>query len=169
VVTTPEYLTMNPNGTVPTINDDGFVLWESNAIVRYLSRKHGAGTLWPNDVRLAADADRWMDWQATTLTPSMGDAFVQLVRTPADRRDNALVEASIARTEPRIAILDAHLQGRGFVAGDALTMADIPLACAAHRWLGLPCGKQPRPNVERWYASLRERPAFATVLTLPLG
>ena len=167
IVDTPAYKAMNPNSLVPTIDDDGFVLWESNAIVRYLARKHGEGTLWPDDPRAAADADRWMDWQST-LTPSMTDAFMQLVRTPAERRDGALVAASIARAGPRVAILDAHLERRAYVGGDRLTMADIPLACAAHRWLGLPCDKPGCPNVERWYASLLARPAFAAVLTLPL-
>ncbi len=168
IVDTPAYKAKNPNSLVPTIEDGDFVLWESNAIVRYLSHQYGHGTLWPADPRAAADADRWMDWQATTLTPAMTDAFVQLVRTPAERRDAALVAASIARSEPRIAILDAHLQRRRFVTRDSLTMADIPLACAAHRWLGLPCDKPRHPHVERWYALLQERPAFASVLTRPL-
>ena len=168
VVETPAYQRMNPNALVPTIQDGEFVLWESNAIVRYLSRTYGHGSLWPEDPRRAADADRWMDWQSTTLTPAMGDAFVQLVRTPADQRDMRLVDASIARTEPRIAILDAQLDDRAFVAGPALTMGDIPVACAAHRWFGLPWQKTPRGNVERWLAGIRARPAFADVLTLPL-
>ncbi len=168
VVETPAYKRMNPNSLVPTIEDGDFVLWESNAIVRYLSRKYGAGRLWPDDVHRAADADRWMDWQATTLTPAMGDAFMQLVRTPPEQRDMRLVEASIAKTEPRMAILDAQLADRAYVAGPTLTMGDVPLACAAHRWLGLPCEKTPRPNVERWLAGLRARPAFGDVLTLPI-
>lgn len=168
VVETPAYKRMNPNALVPTIEDGDFVLWESNAIVRYLSRTYGQGSLWPDDQRQAADADRWMEWQATTLTPAMGDAFVQLVRTPSEQRDMRLVDASIARTEPRIAILDAQLADRAFVTGPALTMGDIPVVCAAHRWFGLPWQKTPRRNVERWLAGIRARPAFAAVLTLPI-
>ena len=137
-------------------------------IVRYLSRTYGAGGLWPDDVRRAADADRWMDWQSTALTPGMGDAFMQLVRTPPEQRNMSLVEASIAKTEPRMAILDAHLAERAYVAGPTLTMGDIPVACAAHRWLGLPAARSPRPNVERWLSGLRARPAFGDVLTLPI-
>ena len=168
IVETPAYQRLNPNGLVPTIEDGDFVLWESNAIVRYLSRTYGAGRLWPDDPRRAADADRWMDWQATTLTPAMGDAFVHLVRTPAEQRDMRLVDASIAKTEPKMAILDAWLDDRAYVAGPALTMGDIPVVCAAHRWFGLPCEKAPRPNLERWLAGIRARPAFAEVLTLPI-
>src|SRR5450631_4370637 len=67
VVSTPEYKKLNPNAMVPTIDDDGFVLWESNAIVRYLAAKYGAGSLWPADPKIRASADRWMDWQQTTL------------------------------------------------------------------------------------------------------
>lgn len=168
IVDTPAYRRRNPNGLVPTIEDGDFVLWESNAIVRYLARMYGAGRLWPDDPRRAADADRWMEWQATTLTPAMGDAFVQLVRTPPEQRDRRLVEASIAKTEPKMAILDAYLKDRAYVAGPALTMGDVPLACAAHRWLGLPCETLPRPSVARWVADLRARPAFGDVLTLPI-
>ena len=168
VVDTPAYRRMNPNGLVPTIDDDGFVLWESNAIVRYLARRYGAGTLFPSDHAQAADSDRWMEWQSTTLMPAMGDAFVQLVRTPPATRDMKLVAASIERTEPRMRILDEQLATRSYVAGDTLTMGDIPVACAAHRWLGLPYEREPRPHVERWMAMLRQQPAFSSVLTLPI-
>lgn len=168
VVETPAYRRMNPNGLVPTIEDGDLVLWESNAIVRYLSRSYGSGGLWPDDPREGADADRWMDWQATTLTPAMLDAFVHLVRTPVERRDMKLVEASLAKTAPRMAILDAQLADRAFVAGATMTMGDIPAACAAHRWHGLPCEKPSLPSVQRWLDDLRARPAFAPVLTLPL-
>jgi glutathione S-transferase len=169
VVATPEYKRLNPNSLVPTIEDGDFVLWESNAIVRYLAHTYGSGSLWPNDPRTLADADRWMDWQTTTLNPAQGDAFMQLVRTPPDQRNMAAVAASLKKTEPHMAVLDAHLSGRRYVTGDALTMADIPLACSAHRWLGLPVDdKEPRRHVEAWLAMLRARPAFASVLTLPL-
>jgi len=98
----------------------------------------------------------------------MGDAFVQLVRTPAEQRDSRLVDASIARTESRMAILDAHLATQPFVAGSALTMGDIPAACAVHRWFGLPTQVTPRPHAARWLAGLCERPAFRNALTLPI-
>ncbi|HVF64610.1 MAG TPA: glutathione S-transferase family protein [Casimicrobiaceae bacterium] len=168
IVNTPEYKRLNPNALIPVIEDGDFVLWESNAIVRYLARTHGGGGLWPDDPKLAADADRWMDWQATTVTPAMTDAFWQLIRTPSDKRDAAALQASIAKTEPKLAILDAHLAQRDYAVGNVLTMADIPLACAAHRWLGLPCEREARPNVERYAAAIRKRPAFAKYLTLPI-
>ncbi|MBK6982151.1 MAG: glutathione S-transferase [Betaproteobacteria bacterium] len=168
VVATPEYRRMNPNGLVPVIEDDGFVLWESNAIVRYLAAKHAAGTLWPDDLRLRADVDRWMDWQATTFTPAMRDAFLQLVRTPPEARNTARVEASREAGEKAAAVLDSHLAGRGFVAGEAFSPADIVVGCAAHRWLNLPLAREARPQVERWYAGLRSRPGAARVLSTPV-
>jgi glutathione S-transferase len=168
VVATPEYKRMNPNSLVPVIEDDGFVLWESNAIVRYLAAMHAEGTLWPRDLRLRADIDRWMDWQATTCTPAMRDAFWQLVRTPPEKRDAAAVEASRAATEKVMAILEAHMAGRAYVAEDSFSPADIVLGCAVHRWLNLPLPREPRPNLERWYATLKARPGAARVLSLPV-
>jgi glutathione S-transferase len=135
VVDTPEYRRLNPNALVPTIEDDGFVLWESNAIVRYLAAKHAGGGLWPADPRTRADADRWMDWQATTFTPATGPAFHGLIRTAPEKRDTSAIAQSIAKAEPMAALLDAHLAGRRFVAGDAFTAGDIAVGAAAHRWL----------------------------------
>jgi glutathione S-transferase len=169
LVDTPEYRRRNPNGLVPLIDDDGFVLWESNAIVRYLCAKHASGTLYPESLAARFDAERWMDWQQTTLNPAARDAFVQLVRTPPERRDHAAVARSNASAERAFALLDAHLADRAYVAGDRFTMADIPLGCEAHRWFGLPQAREPRPHVERWYAALRARRATDGVLELPLS
>ncbi|NJD87025.1 MAG: glutathione S-transferase [Betaproteobacteria bacterium] len=168
IVATPEYKRMNPNSLVPVIEEDGFVLWESNAIVRYLAAKHAPGTLWPDDLRRRADVDRWMDWQATTFTPAMRDAFWQLVRVPAEKRDAAAIEASRSASEKAAAVLEGHLAGRQFVSGDAFSPADIVLGCAAHRWLNLPLAREPRPHMERWYASLKARPGAAQVLSTPV-
>lgn len=165
---TPEYLAMNPNGLIPVIEDDGFVLNESNAIVRYLAAGRGAGTLWPAEARARADVDRWMEWQSTGYTPAMWAAFWQLVRTPADKRDALAVEASRAKSEKLSGILDAHLAGRRYLAGDAFTAADIVVGCAAHRWLNLPLERASRPNLERWYAELRLRPGAQQVVTQPI-
>jgi glutathione S-transferase len=161
---TPEYLAKNPNGLVPVIEeDDGFVLYESNAIVRYLAAKHSAGKLWPEDLRRRADVDRWMEWQSTAYTPAMWVAFWQLIRTPAEKRDAAGIEASRAKSEKLSGILDAHLASRRFLAGDAFTAADIVVGCAAHRWLNLPLAREARPNLQRWYAELKARPGSRQV------
>lgn len=169
VVATPEYKHMNPNSLVPVIEDDGFVLWESNAIVRYLAAKHGPGTLWPDDLKRRADIDRWMDWQSSTFTPAMRDAFWQLLRMPPEKRDAVAVETSRVASEKAAAVLEAHLAGRSFVAGDAFSPADIVLGCAAHRWLNLPLAREPVPQMQRWYGSLKARPGAAQVLSTPVA
>jgi glutathione S-transferase len=154
---------------VPLVEDDGFALWESNVIVRYLCARHSAGRLYPQALPQRFDAERWMDWQQTTLNPAGRDAFVQLLRTPADQRDTARIERSLAGTEPLLALLDAHLSKQAFMAGDALTMADIPIACEMHRWLGTPVPHRPHPHLERWYHGLLAMPAARGVLDLPLS
>jgi glutathione S-transferase len=136
--------------------------------VRYLCRKHGTGTLWPADPRAAADADRWMDWQATTANPALFGAFFNLVRAEPHQRDQAAIDASLAKSEQMMAILDAHLATQPWVAGAAYSMGDIPIACTVHRWFGLPVDKARRPSLEDWLARIRARPAYAGVLTLPI-
>jgi glutathione S-transferase len=165
---TAEYKAMNPNGLVPTIDDDGFILWESHAIVRYLARKHGAGTLWPADARTAADADRWMDWYATTLWSNLRPIFWTLVRTPPEKRNMSEVEENRQRLASTLAIVDAQLRKRPYVAGDAFTMGDIPLGVAAYRWFNLPLERPALSGLEAWYKRVCERPAFKEKCMLPL-
>ena len=178
IVDTPAYQALNPNALVPTLQDGDFTLWESNAIVRYVLARYGApalgqprngaGHLYPQNLRERFDAERWMEWQQTTLNPASGRAFVQWIRTPAEKRDHAAIATSVAATEPLLAQLDAHLARRAFMAGEHFTMADIPIACEVHRWWGLPQPRPAYPHIERWYASVRARPA-AHVLQIPLS
>lgn len=156
----PEYLALNPNGLVPTLDDDGFVLWESNAIVRYLAAKHAAGSLYPSDLRVRADADRWMDWQQTTIASPLGILFRGLLKKPPDPIDRGEIEAAQRRAASGLAILDARLARSRYVAGDMLTMGDIALGYAPHRWLLMPIERPPMPNLERWYRDLSARPAY---------
>jgi glutathione S-transferase len=167
IVKTPDYLAKNPNALVPLIEDGDFQLWESNVIVRYLCARHSPGKLYPQDLAVRFDAERWMDWQQTTLNPAGRPAFIQLIRTPADKRDAKLVAQSVAATEPLMAMLDAHLSRRAFMAGDAFTMADIPIACELDRWQSLPLQRPARPHLERWYQGVLAQPATRGVLDLP--
>ena len=168
VVNTPDYRTKNPNGLVPLLEDGDFTLWESNAIVRYLCAREGS-PLYPQDLQRRADAERWMDWQQTTLNPAGSPGFKQLIRTPEAQRDPAVIAASVAATEPLFAQLDDHLSRQPFMAGEALTMADIPIACEVHRWWGLPQLRPAWPHLERWYAQWLAHPASRGVLDLPLS
>jgi glutathione S-transferase len=177
VVQTPAYRALNPNALVPTIEEDAdaagarFRLWESNVIVRYLCARHSSGRLYPEVLTERFDAERWMDWQQTTLNRASREAFVQWVRTPADRRDGAAAMRSVQATEPLLALLDAHFANRAYMCGDRFTMADIPIGCELHRWFGLPPASYVRPawaHLERYFAALRDRPAAQGVIDLPL-
>lgn len=168
VTKTPEYLRMNPNSLVPTIDDDGFVLWESHAIVRYLSAKHGAGTLWPTDLRTRADADRWMDW-AFTFQGAMRAVFWGLIRTPPEKRDLKAIEEGRKRSAELLAVPESALSKNSYVAGKAFTMGDIPLGCEVQRWMRVPIERPRFPNVEAWFERLRSRPAFVKHVDLPLS
>ena len=157
---TPGYLALNPNGLMPTIDDDGFLLWESNAVVRYLAAKHGAGTLWPTDLRARADADRWMDWQQTTLAAPMGVAFRAWLKQPPDAMPADQARAALDKAGEGWRILEARLADRPYVGGAELTIGDIALGNAVHRWFRLPIERPELPNVRAWYERLCARPAY---------
>jgi glutathione S-transferase len=164
----PAYLAMNPNGLVPTLEEDGFVLWESNSIVRYLAAKYGAGTLEPADMRTWARANSWMDWQLTVAAPALTPVFWGLVRTPPEKRDQAAIEAGKIKTIAVMKILDAQLATSAFVAGDTLSMGDIPVALMAYRFRRLVPERPALEHLERWFAAIEQRPAFKQhVLAIP--
>ncbi|MCP5150250.1 MAG: glutathione S-transferase family protein [Ectothiorhodospiraceae bacterium] len=168
VVDSPEYRAMNPNGRVPTIVDDGFVLWESNAIVRYLCAKHAAGTWWPVDPQARAVAEQWMDWQHTVLLADMTVVFWGLVRTPPEKRDPERIAQAAVGAGRSFAMLDAALTGKDYLLGDAISMGDIPLGAFAWRWSALDIERPHLPAVEAWLARLKARPAFQQHVMLPL-
>ena len=164
-----DYKTKNPNPLVPTYDEDGFTLWESNAIVRYLCSKHGAGTLYPDDLRVRADSDRWMDWQTTNATAAMRDVFWQLVRFKPEERNAEIIARSTEACEQKARVLDDVLAGRPFVAGDAFTMGDIAIGCHVIRWYKLPIERPALPNLEAYHERIRSRPAAKSVVELALS
>jgi len=168
VVNTPEYRALNPNGLVPTIDDHGFVLWESHAIVRYLAAKHGAGKLWPLDLKQRADADRWMDW-AFTFQAALRPVFWGLIRTPPEKRDPIAIEEGRKKSAELLGYLDGALAGRKYVAGDAFTMGDIPIGCHVQLWLRLPIERPQHPHLETWFARLLERASYRKVVDIPIS
>jgi glutathione S-transferase len=169
IVDEPEYRGMNPNGRIPTIEDDGLVLWESNAIVRYLAAKYGEGQLWPVKPEARADADRWMDWCVTTIAPVITPLFQGLIRTPPEQRNTKGIDEARNKMEELAAILDAQLAPKPFIAGDTLTMGDIPIGCFMHRWYALPMERPSLVNLAAWYQRLGERPAYRKYVMLPLS
>lgn len=158
---TPEYGLLNPNRLVPTIEDKGLVLWESNAIIRHLAQRYGRGTLSPADELTFARADSWMDWSLTTIyNDVITTCFLQLIRTPARERNLGLVEAAARRAGEKLGILNQQLNGRSFIVGETLSIADVAVGTLMYRYFNLPITRPPLPNVEAWYGRLARRPAY---------
>ena len=168
VVNTPAYRKLNPMGRVPTLDDDGFVLWESHSIVRYLCAKHSAGKLWPTDLKMRADAERWMDW-AFTFQAAMRDVFWGLIRTPPEKRDARAIAEGCRQSAELAALLDGNLADKPFVAGARFTMGDIPIGCEVQRWMRVPIERASFPRLEAWFERLRERPPFLKLVDQPLS
>lgn len=167
---TPEYRALNPNGLVPTIvEDDGFALWESNSCVRYLAARHDMGGLYPEDLRTRASAERWMDWQMTTVSPAMIPVFRGMIRTPPEKRDPAAIETGRKKLSATMAILNDWLGRNAFMAGDRFTMGDIPVGIAAWRWFNMPIEREEYPHLTRWCDTLRERPGYRLHIMKPVA
>ena len=165
---TDSFRKLNPNARIPVLEDSGFVLWESNAIVRYVAATYGNGQLCPRDPRARADAERWMDWQLTEILPSMRTLFFQLVRARDDERDPAAMERSKIAAAASWRLLDAHLRDRRFLTGDSLSIADIPLGTFVYRWMALPIERPPLPSLIAWFERLSARPHYARNVMRPL-
>lgn len=165
----PEYRALNPNGLVPTVIDDGLVLWESNTVIRYLAARHGAGTLFPSDPRVRAAGEKWMDWQISVMSPSMQPVFRTLVRTPPEKRDMAALAKARDGLSRNFAMLDHALADRAFLAGDRFTVCDIPVGIAAYRWYTMEIAREDYPHLRRWYDRLAERAPFRTEIMVGLA
>jgi len=164
----PAYRAMNPMGLVPTLVDGDFTMFESNAITRYLCAKYASGTLFPDDLQARATADSWMDWKLNAVNPFMRHVFWGLVRTKPEDRDMDQINGAIKEGIRIWSMLDRHLEGRKFIAGEHFTMGDIPLGPQAHRWSMLVKDRPAMPNFDAWYKRLTERPAFRKNCMIPL-
>lgn len=165
-----EFGDLNPNRRVPVIDDGGIIVWESHAIVRYLAAKYGSGALWPDDTGARARADMWMDWTLADLQPAfIGGVFWNLYRTPEPQRNWNLIRQGIARSAILFRMLDQHLADKPFIGGDTLTMGDIPAGAQLYRYYELEIDRPALPNVEAWYARLREREAYRANVMVPFN
>jgi glutathione S-transferase len=156
------YLAMNPNGLVPTLEEeDGFLLWESNSIVRYLAGKHDAsGVLEPKDPKQRALASQWMDWQLSVCGPAITPAFWGLIRTPLEKRDMAAIKTSQDKTVETMKMLDTQLGKTQYVAGPAFSYGDIPVGVMCYRYRQLVPDRPATSNLDRWYDAIAKRKAF---------
>ena len=169
VVDTAEYRHMNPNGVVPTLKEGDFVLWESNAMLRYLASTNPAGRrFWPDDPQSRAHVDQWMDWQQTVVNAPQSVVFQGLIRQTVAQRDMAAISAAAEKVGRAYAILDAALVHRPFVAGHEMSLAEFTLGIHVHRWFNFPIVRLDLPHLRAWYDRLLARPAFASHVALPL-
>lgn len=166
---TDEYKTLNPNSKIPTIRDDGFVLWESHAIIRYLARKYGQGTLWPNDPATTALSDQWMTWSTDGLMGTFFPVFWQLVRIEESDRDYQQIAEMAKKTADILSVLEGHLVNNHYVAGGELTFGDIPLGVLLHKYFVLDIERPSLPGIEAWYQRLCDRKAFQNHAMAPFG
>ena len=167
----PAYLAMNPNSLVPTLEEeDGFTLWESNSIVRYLAAKHTNRTLEPADLRTRALAHKWMDWQLSVLGPAITPVFWGMIRTPPDKRDPNAIAAGKEKTITAAKIMDTQLGKTAFMAGNDFSYGDIPVGIMIYRYMQLIPDRLATPNLDRWYAAISSRQAFKDqVAVVPLS
>ena len=166
----PEFQAMNPHGRVPVIRDDAATVWESHAILRYLAARHGRGRFWSDDPVVRAPVDGWMDWSQTALQPDfLGGVFWGFYRTPEEQRNWPAIRAALARCAGHFTTLDRLLDGRPFLLGDALSLADISAGTSLYRYFELDIERPPLPHVERWYRTLQQRAAFRTHVMIPFG
>ena len=169
---TAEYLAANPNGLVPTINDGGYLLWESQAVMRYLARRPTAKEepkpLYPSDPKSAGLVDQWLEWNSTFAWPAMRPLFWGWVRLKPEERDLNALEQSRQLMIKAFTILDERLALSPFVAGDHFTLADIPLALIAYRWFNIPVERPIFEYLEKWYSKVIERAGFKKHCSNPL-
>jgi glutathione S-transferase len=166
----PAFRAMNPHGRVPVIVDSETTVWESHSILRYLAARYGQERFWSEDAAARAQWERWMDWAQTTLQPDfLTGVFWGFYRTPASQRDMRLVEGKIRRCAAHFQLLDSILADRAFLIGDRLSLADIPAGAHLYRYFGIDIARPNLPNVERWYRTLSERPAYRAHVMVPFN
>ena len=155
---TPEYLKLNPNGLVPTLEDGSLVLWESNTIMRYLAKKFSSTGAFPYDLASQASSDKWMDWQISTLWPSLRVPFLGLTRAPEEERDYSAIKNAFQESNRLLSIFDGVLANQAFCSCSKFNLGDINIALCVKRWIMLadqyPDKTGPRTeliHLKRWY------------------
>jgi len=164
---TPEFLKMNPNGLVPTLEDGGLVLWESNTIMRYLVAQYDKNGRFPKGVAAQYNSEKWMDWQLATFWPPLRATFLGLTRTPEKDRNYDAIRKGYQTTNQTLSLLDEILSGQDYCSGKQFNIGDIVVALGVHRWVLLndnfPEKTGPRSelkNISRWLNQLRKETCF---------
>ena len=163
----PEYRAMNPNARVPTLLDGDLAVWESHTILRYLAATRAPGRWWPADAAERTRIERWMDWSQSGFDASFMSLFWGYWRTPEADRNLESNRVQVGRCRYSMEILDEQLSNHAYVAGNRLSLADVPVGALMYRYANLDVTDDLPPNVQRWYAALTEREAFQNHVMLP--
>jgi glutathione S-transferase len=163
VVDTPEYISMNPTKTIPTICDGGYVLWESNAIVQYLGMRYNPNLFYGNDIFLCNSALRWMMWENNRLIGPMHDVVEQRFRIPAADKNPQRQNEAEEKLNQEFKVIENQLEKTEFIAGSSWSMGDIPISIRCHRFYLLGIITEPMPQLARYYETLKARPSFKVI------
>ncbi|MDY7561332.1 glutathione S-transferase [Pseudomonas sp. 10B1] len=170
IVDDPQFRAMNPNGRIPVIEDDGLVLWESNAIVRYLVARYAPGSaLCPASPAERASADKWMDWTSSSVAEPFKPVFWGVLRTPAGQQDWTKINAAIKACAEILEVADEALAKQPYLSGEAFGMGDIPLGSFIYAWFEMPIERPPLPHLQAWYERLKQRPAYRKAVMTTLS
>jgi glutathione S-transferase len=169
VVDTDEYLAMNPNGTVPTIQDDSNPpLWETGAILRYLASEYAPESFWPANNLSRAEVDRWSEWSKVNIALNFtGPIFWRVARTPLSRRDPEAIRRALKVLDKYLAIADKQLSRFEYIAADHLTLADMQFGHCLYRYFDIDIDRKDWRQLRRYYNMLAERPAFKEHIVTP--
>ncbi len=158
---TAEYRAMNPTGLVPTLQEDDFTLWESNAICRYICETYAPdSSLWPRDPHARATVDHWMDAQQTVQNRPAGVIFLGMVRTAPEKRDKAAIAQAVTDAGRAYAMIAVKLAKTPYICGDTLTLADIVWGIHVHRWFVMDIDRPELPALQAWYDRLLGLPIY---------
>jgi len=167
IVRSPEFLKLNPNGLVPTLEDDDLVLWESNTIMRYLASQHDKNKRFPSSIATQFNSEKWMDWQVGTLWPVLRRTFIGLTRVPEAEQDHAGIQKAYQDTNQLFALLNQTLESKTYCSGEQFHIGDIVLALCVHRWILLnetfpkQTGERANlKNINRWLKQLEAETYF---------
>lgn len=164
---TAEYLALNPHARIPTLVDNGAVIWESNSIVRYLAAQYSPGRLWPTQALARSYAERWMDWELSKLQPDFIDLFWGFYRTPEQQRNMVAIGQAQQCCAAHFRLLDEHLKTHAYVAGEEFSMGDIPVATCLYRYFNMGLPVETPEHVASWYRRLSQRAAFRHSIMQP--
>ncbi len=169
LVDTREYLSMNPNGTVPTLKDgNNPPLWETSPILRYLANTYAPDDFWPADPIARADVDRWTEWSKINIAMNFtGPVFWRVVRTPPSKRDPVAIDTALRTLDKFLNIAETRLSKFPYLAGERLTLADIQFGHCLFRYFDIDIERTEHPYVRRYYDALAIRPAFREHVMLP--